>query len=76
MALADALNHALANNTWKSYKTAANHVERIRKELGVTLVLPFSLEDTHLPGIPDISQEGVRGHNGEIHEWAKDGSFD
>ena len=46
MALADALNHALANNTWKSYKTAANHVKRIRKELGVALVFPFSLEDT------------------------------
>ena len=45
-ALADALNHAVANNTWKSYQTAANHVKRIGKELGVTLVFPFSLEDT------------------------------
>ena len=45
-ALADALNHAVANNTWKSYQTAANHVTRISKELGITLVFPFSLEDT------------------------------
>ena len=45
-ALADALNHAVANNTWRSYQTAANHVTRISKELGITLVFPFSLEDT------------------------------
>lgn len=67
MALADALNHALANNTWKSYKTAANHVKRIRKELGVALVFPFSLEDT-LTYLGYLIS--VRGHNGEIHEWA------
>ena len=46
MALADALNHAVANNTWRSYQTAANHVTRISRELGITLVFPFSLEDT------------------------------
>ena len=46
VALADALNHGLASNTWKSYKTASNHVERIRKELGISLSFPFSLEDT------------------------------
>ena len=46
MALADALNHALANNTWRSYQTAANHVSRITRELGITLMFPFSLEDT------------------------------
>ena len=44
--LAEALNHGLASNTWKSYRTAANHVERIRKELGIRLSFPFSLEDT------------------------------
>ena len=46
MALAYALNHSLARNTWTSYKTSANHVRRIRKELGITLSFPFSLEDT------------------------------
>jgi len=46
MALADALNHGLASNTWTSYRTAANHVVRIRKELGISLSFPFSLEDT------------------------------
>ena len=40
MALADALNHGLASNTWKSYKTAANHVDRIKKELGRCLGPP------------------------------------
>ena len=46
MALVDALNHGLASNTSKSYRTAANYVERIRKELGISLSFPFSLEDT------------------------------
>ena len=46
MALADTLNHGLARNTWKSYKMSANHVLRIRKELGIALSFPFSLEDT------------------------------
>ena len=42
--LAEAPNNGLASNTWKSYRTAANHVERIRKELGIRLSFPFSLE--------------------------------
>ena len=45
-ALADMLNCGVAANTWRSYKTAARHVERIRRDLGISLAFPMSVEDT------------------------------
>ena len=45
-ALADMMNCGLAANTWRSYRTAARHVERIRRDLGISLSFPMSVEDT------------------------------
>ena len=45
MTLADALSYGIGKNTWKVYKTAANHVEQICVDLGVNLSFPFSLEN-------------------------------
>ena len=44
-ALADMLNCGVAANTWRSYKTAARHVERIQRDLGIRLSFPMSVED-------------------------------
>jgi len=46
ISLTEALNHSLCANTWRSYRTAQNHVDRIKAELGVELRFPFSLEAT------------------------------
>lgn len=46
LALTEALNFSLAANTWRSYRTAENHLARIRKELGVNIKFPFDLEAT------------------------------
>jgi hypothetical protein len=43
-ALTEAMNFSLAANTWKLYAAVERHVERIRKEMGVRLTFPFSLE--------------------------------
>ena len=45
-ALAEMLNCGVAANTWRSYKTAARHVGRIRRDLGINLSFPMSVEDT------------------------------
>ena len=40
----EALNHSLAANTWRSYRTAENHLARIKKELGIDIRFPFTPE--------------------------------
>ena len=45
MTLAVVLNYRLAKNTWMSHRIAANHVERISKDLRINLTFSFFLED-------------------------------
>ena len=40
------LNCGLSANTWRSYKTASRHIERIRRDLGISLSFPMTVEDT------------------------------
>jgi hypothetical protein len=44
--LITAANHSLSNNTWKSYKTAEQHILRMQKETGIKLRLPFGTTET------------------------------
>ena len=46
LALVEALNHDLAKNAWKTYRTAGNNVKKIWPNLGITISFPISLEDT------------------------------
>ena len=44
--LSDAVNLALTDNTKSQYKTAIKHIERIEKELGIDMSLPFTIDKT------------------------------
>ena len=44
--LAQSVNLALSENTKSQYRTAAKHIERIEKELGIDMSLPFNTGKT------------------------------
>ena len=44
-AVVEAANHGLSKNTWKSYKTAKNHIARVEKECRVKLRMPFGIKE-------------------------------
>ena len=44
--LSDAVNLTLIENTKSQYKTAIKHIERIEKELGIDMSLPFTIDKT------------------------------
>ena len=46
MTLVSAANHSLASATWKSYKTAENHIKKCEKETGIRLRFPFKTKET------------------------------
>ena len=39
-------NYGLAKNTWSSYQTVRNHIERCESDMNVELSLPFNVEKT------------------------------
>lgn len=46
--LISAANHSLAQTTFKSYKTAENHILRIERDLGMKMQMPFGTSETLL----------------------------
>ena len=44
--LINAANHSLALGTWKSYKTAEQHILRLEKDTGVKMRMPFGTKET------------------------------
>ena len=46
--LISAANHSLAKTTFKSYKTAENHILRIERDLGMKMRMPFGTRETLL----------------------------
>lgn len=44
--LITAANHSLAKSTWKSYRTAENHIRKCEKQTGIKLRFPFGTKET------------------------------
>ena len=68
--LVEASNFSVSANTWRSYKTAENHIIRFEKLTGIVLTFPFSLKSTlsYIAFLLASKEEGGRAIQGKSVE--------